>query len=151
MSRLVQSPIDARLPELRQATVNRDVEQRLADQERMQDYWHVVGGGAPEPSFASGWRPYPSGTPTTFFTPSFRKINGVVHLRGLVEKTSAISAGETIFTLPVGYRPDGFNHAFVVVTSPNAIGRVDVAASGAVTAQLGSNLWISLDTIRFAL
>jgi hypothetical protein len=69
---------------------------------------------------------------------------GVVHLRGLVKSGTIPS---TIFTLPVGYRPTA--QYYLVVLSQGAIGRLDIATSGTVSATTGNNLSFSLDNIHF--
>ena len=148
MSKLVVNPVEVAIPELRQQSFNRDHEERLRATERTGDFWHIVGATG-QPAFGSGYRPYPSGTSTTYAPPSYRKINGVVHLRGLIEKTSAMSPGEVMWTMPVGYRPAW--QVLLNCQSNGALGRVDVATNGQVILQSGNAAWVSLDGLCYAL
>lgn len=72
---------------------------------------------------------------------------GVVYLEGLVKKATAISAPDTIFTLPEGYRPP-VARVFDAI-SADAQGRVDVRADGTVVVQTGNPIWVSLSGIHF--
>lgn len=151
MSRLVTNPIEVAVPELRTESRLREVERRLEELSRVEDRWHILGASG-EPAFATGYRAYQTGTGTpgvTFALPQFRRINGVVYLRGIIEKSSAVVAGEAMFTLPVGYRPA--KQAILVTISNSALSRVDVLSTGAVTIQIGNAIWISLDGCSFAL
>ena len=79
---------------------------------------------------------------------------GFVHLRGLIK---ASGSGDTIFTLPAGYRPS--NKLIFTVqyydsgTASYVHGRVDVDTDGTVDAtypaSVGSNDWLSLSGITF--
>lgn len=75
----------------------------------------------------------------------FKDPNGFVHLRGLVKNGTGIPT--VIFTLPLGYRP-GQDSIFAVLSN-NALGRVNVLASGDVQAFAGSTVWVQLDGITF--
>lgn len=70
---------------------------------------------------------------------------GVVHLDGFIMNGTM---GASAFTLPAGFRP-AYQQIYAVVTHPNAIGRMDVFASGEVKPQSGSNTNISLAGITF--
>ena len=59
--------------------------------------WHVVGAPG-EPQFQSGWKNDPSYNSAAFY----KDQEGIVHLRGGVEGGTG---SETVFQLPVGYRP----------------------------------------------
>ena len=74
----------------------------------------------------------------------FKDSLGIVHLKGLVRGGTA----DTIFTLPLGYRPSA-RELHGVSCSPNTIGRVDILPNGTVRRHVGDNAWISLDGITF--
>lgn len=59
--------------------------------------WHVVGA-AGEPAMVNGWVNY--GTSLAFM----KDPHGFVHIKGELQ-AGTLTAGTTIFTLPVGYRP----------------------------------------------
>lgn len=106
--------------------------------------WHYVGA-AGEPAFQNSWVNYGS-----WGDAAFRRVNNEVYLAGLIK-----SGGTTavIFTLPVGYRlatQTGMSAGLVFITIANgAIGRIDVTPAGNVQANSLSNLWVSLNMIRF--
>jgi hypothetical protein len=65
------------------------------------EIWHTVGGVG-EPAFAAGW----SNAGAPFAGLNFRHTaNNTVALAGVVTR-GAVAAPSTIFTLPVGYRPN---------------------------------------------
>jgi hypothetical protein len=105
--------------------------------------WHTVGGSG-EPAFAAGWSNYGAPFSVAAF---FKDFSGVVHLKGLVKKSSAVVANEAIFTLPVGYRPA--EQALFMAISNQALGRVDVATNGQVQVGVGNNAWVSLEGMSF--
>jgi tetrahydromethanopterin S-methyltransferase subunit B len=102
--------------------------------------WHVVGA-AGEPAFLNSWTNYAGGYATAGF---YKDSLGIVHLRGLVKSGTAT----TIFTLPVGYRPE-YYVLFATSTDPNIYGRCDVLTTGAVVKSAGSTTWFSLDGLTF--
>ena len=59
--------------------------------------WHEVGADG-EPAFENNWENFSN----TYGKASFKKVNGIVYIRGLVKSGDNRS---TIFTLPEGYRP----------------------------------------------
>ena len=87
--------------------------------------------------------------------------NGFVHLRGLIRKTVAYTVGETIATLPVGFRPvqsEMFQAIAYDGTNGQFITRVDVLSDGTVDAFYqsvptyttpGALTWITLSGITF--
>jgi hypothetical protein len=95
-------------------------------------------------TFVGGWRDYSS----AFFPAAYCKVQGWVHLRGLV---AAGIAGSTIATLPTGFRPS--HRAFCVANSRggsgDALGRIDIFATGEITHVAGGTSWIGLDGISF--
>ncbi len=74
---------------------------------------------------------------------------GLVMLRGLVKKASAPGAAELIASLPAGYAPAGGRLVFGTTTSGDTSGRVDITATGEVRINNGSNVWFSLETVRY--
>lgn len=74
----------------------------------------------------------------------YKDEKGWVHLRGLCKNGSG--TGTAVFTLPAGYRPS--KGLIFPVASNSLFGYVDVATSGAVTAN-GSTVWFSMDGISF--
>lgn len=101
-------------------------------------------------SLNTGWTVYSSGSWGNLM---YKKINGVVYLRGLVNNATA--SNTTIATLPVGYRPTttarmvaSMGHATSVGT---AAARIDISLGGVITVPAGpySN-WLSLN-ISFAI
>lgn len=97
---------------------------------------HVVGASG-EPAFQNSWVNYDT---TTFMGARFWKDPmGIVHIDGMV-KSGTI--GATIFSLPAGYRPS--NGLLFVTLANGAIARFDVAPTGNVVSQSGSNVWFSI-------
>ena len=101
--------------------------------------WIVIGA-AGAPPFQNAWTNY--GSP--FSTAAYRKINGVVRLRGLIASGTMSAAA---FTLPAGYRPT--QQWLFGTISNSSIGRVDVTTAGVVMPSLGSNAWYALDGLSF--
>lgn len=103
------------------------------------------------PTFSSGWENYSVAHGNGFEDGRYYIDNGRVYLGGLIRKTAAITAGELMFNLPVGYRP--VKQRIFVVSTEAGIIRIDVGANGNVVwgggAYNGSQNWISLDGISF--
>ena len=82
----------------------------------------------------------------------YRTVDGMVHLRGLVKRSSGSSA--TIFNLPSGYRPP--TSCMGLVNGSGGILRIDIVTSGDVnissSASGSVNVadWISLNEIKFS-
>ena len=76
-----------------------------------------------------------------------RTSDGVVTLKGLVKKTSAVNGGETLATLPVGYRP-AQTLIFNTSTDSNVATRLDITVNGDIHVW-GSQNWLSLSGINF--
>lgn len=78
---------------------------------RLWDYSHVTGKAFTKNVFSKGWTSVSfqngySNFDGGYQTAQFRKIeNNMVQFRGLIKKTTTVTAGETIFTLPLGCRP----------------------------------------------
>ena len=70
---------------------------------------------------------------------------GMVHLRGLAIRCNA--AGETIFTLPEGFRP--VDHAFLPAATSVGPGIVEILRTGEVSADVPQDQWVSLQGLSF--
>ena len=92
------------------------------------------------PTFQNSWVNY--GSP--FQTAGYYKKDNRVYLRGLVKNGTV---GQSIFTLPVNYRPTATE--IFSVNSIAAFGSVYIASNGQVLANNGNNGWFSLDGISF--
>lgn len=93
----------------------------------------------------NGWSAFNGG----FSTPAYTKTrSGLVLLRGVLKKSSAVASGDAIATMPVGYRPDGGSLMFSN-SSNNASGRIDVTAAGVVSVYAGNATYVSLDSVRY--
>jgi hypothetical protein len=111
--------------------------------------WREVGTFL-QPAFQNGWVNSDGGTSTAAF---YKDPYGVVHLKGVV-KSGTI--GTTIFSLPAGYRPSSL--LIFPVVSANALGKLVISRDCSfgmctpvqyVRANIGSNVWFSLDGISF--
>lgn len=99
---------------------------------------------APLP-LADTWTPYGNGFATAEFS---RTSSGLVVLKGMVKKSSAVSSGEVIATLPPSYRPTA-KLMIGISTFNNASGRIDIDTNGDVILTTGNAGYVSLDSIRF--
>jgi len=97
--------------------------------------WRVVGA-AGQPAFQNSWANYGSGYTSARFK---KDITNTVFIEGLVNSGSG-----TIFTLPSGYTTTGGSMLFATQTNPNTIGRLEIATSGTVSMNVGSNVWFSI-------
>ena len=92
--------------------------------------WTDVGSGGGAPAFVNSWVNY--GTP--FQVARFKVHQDVLSIQGLVKSGTLLT---TIFTLPVGYRPNKYGlHSTV---SASGAARIDVLPSGAVIMNTGSS------------
>lgn len=99
------------------------------------DSWHEIGASA-EPGFENSWVNYGG----TWATAAFRRDGlGNVWIKGFVKNGTV---GQTVFTLPAGYRPAQGLHLATI--SNDAIGKLQVLANGTVVATIGNNIWFSL-------
>jgi hypothetical protein len=115
--------------------------------------WNTVGsqpdtGTWTLAGYQNGWGTY-GGTDAGWGAAAYARIGKTVFLRGLVSG-GTIAAGPTgtIFTLPVGYRPDR-TQMFNVIAANN-VGRMDIATDGTVGANFaiagaGGNAYWSLN------
>ena len=95
------------------------------------------------PTLLNGWEPYAN----THSQPAYYKDQfGVVHLRGMVKRTSGV--GTQLLTLPVGYRPEKTSY-FVGTRSGSDACRIAVLDIGSVYLETSSNVWTSIDGITF--
>lgn len=105
------------------------------------------------PAFGLNWTNYD----TVQAWPQFCKDSaGVVYLGGLAKATAGPPAN-TIFTLPVGFRPTAAAIFLTIrtVAAANAVGRIDVGTGGNVSVNLDPaaysvNDWVTLNGIQFA-
>jgi hypothetical protein len=73
---------------------------------------------------------------------------GRVFLQGMLKKSTAVVGGETMFTLPAGYRPA--EQTLFTVHSNGAFARIDVMTTGALMMGAGINAaWTSLAGLSF--
>lgn len=101
--------------------------------------WQDVATGV---GFQNAWVNF--GAP--YGSASYRtEPDGTVRLRGLIKNGTL---GTTAFTLPAGFRPTGSR--LFPASSNVAAGTVQVDATGAVTPNGGSNVYITLDGITFS-
>jgi len=97
----------------------------------------------------NGWSDYAD----TYSRASYTKTKaGQVLLKGLVKKVSSAPVGDVIATLPADYRP--YQGSLIIGTtttngSATTWGRLDVRTNGDILMNAGSNIWISLETVRF--
>lgn len=92
----------------------------------------------------NSWTSFGVGNPAA----SYRKLpDGTIEFKGLIKKATTPGASETLFTLPVGYRISE-SRVFGVISN-GALGRVDMSSNGGVALTTGSNIWLSLEGIRF--
>ena len=97
------------------------------------------------PSLASGWSNVGGAYQTARY---YIDQSGVVHIEGSIKKSTAGVVGETIFTLPTGYKPSA--QLSFAIDANGAYGKIDVKANGAVIYQTGTATGsMSLSNISF--
>ena len=103
------------------------------------------------PTFGTGWQNYSVAHGSGFEDARYYVDNGRVYLGGLIRKTSGITTGDIMITLPIGYRPQ--KQRIFTVSTEAGIVRIDVAANGNVVfngpSYNGGQNWVSLDGISF--
>lgn len=115
-------------------------QQTLTNKDVPSESYHLVGVGS-APAYQNGWVNYNGGYQGAGF---MKDSSGIVHLTGLVKSGTL----NTIFTLPVGYRP-AYRQIYCV-QSGSVAARVDVVADGSVVASTNvSSAWCSLESINF--
>lgn len=116
----------------------------LQDEAPSNDTYIVPQAPAPEafivPTLLNSWVNFGAGFGNAGY---YKDAFGIVHLRGTV----ATGVAGLIFTLPAGYRPAG--RSIFCVIANNALGRVDVDTNGDVIQTIGSNVFVSLESITF--
>lgn len=107
----------------------------------------VVGAdsGWIAPALAANWSNFGGGQATA----GYRKdAVGRVELKGLVKKATALALPDTLFTLPVGYRPATTRH--FPVYSAGGFTSVAIFSNGAVQIEVGGSAsFTCCDGIRF--
>ena len=101
------------------------------------------------PTLVNSWRHWGGGTTDLGQLVYYKDARGYVHFRGGVDN-SAGSTGNTITTLPVGFRPD--KRLIFLVSAGSGLGRIDVDTSGNVVHQNGPGTtgnYYSLSGIHF--
>lgn len=94
------------------------------------------------PTFTNGWANYGGLWSTCQY---YKDSGGIVRLKGL---GASGTTTQSLFTLPVGYRPS--EQLIFIVMSNSIIARMDIYPDGSVMPNTGiSNAWVSLDNISF--
>lgn len=101
------------------------------------------------PSYTAGWSDYDA---TEWFGIRYMKDSlGFVHMKGLIKNISGATknGGETLFTLPVGYRP--IHRIRTIAPGYNGIFQLDIMPSGAVLCMspIIATEWCSLAAVVF--
>lgn len=101
------------------------------------------GGDWQDVVFENGWVNF------DVRTVQYRIKGNEVWLRGIARDGTV--GGVPAFTLPPGFRPPArLSHdLYFPVVSNNAFGVVSVKGDGTVYVDVGSNTWVSFDSVRF--
>jgi hypothetical protein len=97
-------------------------------------------------TFTSGWR---ANANDLGRSPRFWMDRGMVHLEGIVFAHDSATIGDTIFVLPLGYRPPA-TRSFSTITWDDHFGQVQVNSDGAVTVH-SADAWCYLDGVTFSI
>jgi hypothetical protein len=82
----------------------------------------------------SGWTLYATG----YTTPQCRKLaNGLIEVKGVIKKSTALVFNEVIATLPVGYRPTEI--MLIATYASGGTSRLQIETSGAIKVVSGNN------------
>lgn len=92
-------------------------------------------------AFANSWTNFDADRPARYW-----KIGNTVFLTGLIKSGTV---GLAAFTLPVGFRPVSVNGLIFATASNGAFGYVVITHDGNVVPNVGSNVYFSLDGLRF--
>ncbi len=83
---------------------------------------------------ASGWTLYATG----YTTPQCRKLtNGLIEVKGIIKKSTALVANEVMVTLPVGYRPTEI--MLIATYASSGTSRLQIETNGAIKVLSGNN------------
>lgn len=93
------------------------------------------------PTLLNGWVNYGSGFSNALF---FKDGLGKVVIKGFIKSGTL---GQTIFTLPLGYRP--LTYVFWPVITNTGVGQLNLNIDGTVVLQSGGNAWCSLENVCF--
>ncbi len=106
------------------------------------------------PNLNSGWTSWGTGTSTGHTQAAYTITpGGTVMIKGMMQKATTVSNGETIFTLPVGLRPTAqLIYGVKAGSLSNNIGRLDIDTAGNVMLINVANAssWVTIDGIMFA-
>lgn len=118
------------------------IDRKYVLQSRLQN--KISDTGWQSPVYEDGWEAYNS-QPTNVFAFRYRRIGNTVFYNGLVKGN--LATGNTIFTLPVGYRP---SRRFLAAgfDSTSAVLRFDVDTNG-ITYSSSRPTWMSLNPVTF--
>jgi len=118
------------------------------------DICDMSGEAWATPVSLNGWIPYSDPDTGEYSTVGYKKVNGIVYLRGLMKSgtwaNTTDGASSAIFNLPVGYRP--IKRQILSTYSDDNYARVDVLPNGNVSAiarQAPNGSLCSLSSIRF--
>ena len=96
------------------------------------------------PTLLNGWVNFGGGNADAGY---MKDEFGFIHLKGLIS-SGTTTAGTTIFTLPVGYRPAV--SLYFVVADSNGFGKLFVNANGFVAIEADVNsIYLSLNQITY--
>jgi hypothetical protein len=91
-------------------------------------------------SLSTSWSNYASG----YSTPQVRKYpNGIIEVKGIIKKSSALVANEIICTLPTGYRPTEI--MLLATWASGGTSRIQIETGGAIRLNSGNNTGVGLN------
>lgn len=100
-------------------------------------------------SYGANWSNFGSGYQTGQY---WKDDSGIVHLHGLITRSGGFIGGETMLTLPVGFRPTG--QEIFACDGEGCIIRVDILTNGVVqligpSVGTAGAFWVSMNGITF--
>lgn len=99
-----------------------------------------------DPVFNTNWGNFGG---TSAHVTYYSDASQIIHIEGIAKRTGASGAGETIFTLPVNYRPSA-DTLFACYDGAGAIAQVGINTSGAVVMASGdASGYVALTGITF--
>lgn len=107
------------------------------------------------PTYVNNWATMQPTGP--YEQPGYRRIGDLVYMRGLITRSTAGATDETMFTLPVGFRPpenvvlNAWSEG-IVSAGARAAQRIGVSSAGVVAIQQAATAggWVSLDGLFFS-